>query len=45
MNDITQLTFKIIKEDEDEVATLGIEIWCSLCEEELELSKRKDLAG
>jgi len=41
MNDITTLTFKIIKEDEEEVATLGIEVWCSLCEEEINLNKMK----
>jgi importin subunit beta-1 len=39
INEITDLTFKIMKEDCEEVGTLAIEVWCSICEEEIELKK------
>ena len=39
ISEITDLTFKIMKEDCEEVGTLAIEVWCSICEEEIELKK------
>jgi importin subunit beta-1 len=41
MEDITKVTFEIMQKDEEEVATLAIEVWCSLCEEEIWLKKHK----
>jgi importin subunit beta-1 len=41
MESITEVTFGVMKGDfEDEVKTLAIEVWCSLCEEEIYLKKR-----
>lgn len=42
MEAIKDLTFKIMQEDVDEVITLAIEVWCSLCEEEIYLKKKKE---
>lgn len=42
IGDIKDITFQIMREDEEEVGTLAIEIWCSLCEEEIFLKKRKE---
>jgi importin subunit beta-1 len=33
---IGEVTFKAIKEDTEDVAMLGVEVWCSICEEELD---------
>ena len=41
MEQITTVTFTILNGDfEDEIKTLAIEVWCSLCEEEIALKKR-----
>ncbi len=46
MAPISELTSKIIKEDDDEeVATLAIEVWCTVCEGEIEIYKRKNGEG
>lgn len=42
MSTIKDVTFNIMSKDEEEVATLAIEVWCSLCEEEIYLKKRKE---
>ena len=36
MQPIGEVTFKAIKEDTEDVAMLGVEVWCSICEEELD---------
>lgn len=41
MEDIKNVTFEAMKGDfEDDVKTLAIEVWCSLCEQEIFLKKR-----
>lgn len=46
MDAISQLTLQIVSEDPDEeVATLAIEIWCTVCEGEIEIYKRKKGEG
>lgn len=42
MERIKDITFKIMEEDAEEVGTLAIEVWCSLCEEEAFLNKKGD---
>lgn len=39
---IKNISFQIMREDDEQVGTLAIEIWCSLCEEEIFLKKRKE---
>jgi importin subunit beta-1 len=41
MEKITEVTFQIMKEDVEEVGTMAVEVWCSFCEEEIFLKKRK----
>jgi importin subunit beta-1 len=41
MEDIMDVTFKIAKSDEKEVTTQAIEVWASICEEELARNRKK----
>lgn len=46
MGPISDLTSKIIREDDDEeVATLAIEVWCTVCEGEIDIYRRKKGEG
>lgn len=44
MNTIQEVTFKIMREDAEEVGTLAIEVWCSLCEEEIYNKKKGEVS-
>lgn len=40
MSSIKEVTFKIMRDDAEDVGTLAIEVWCSLCEEEIYHKKK-----
>lgn len=40
MSSIKEVTFKLMREDAEDVGTLAIEVWCSLCEEEIYHKKK-----